>query len=162
MFDSMKHISFLFVILFAVNCTKVVTYSTTVTTAPIEKSYSTSIYVAMEKTKKAFESLGYEVIRVEESQNQIVTGWRPTLSNSHYLDLFKRPDYSANAGAYYQMVADISEQNNRVKVVVYTNVKSVVGNLVSSKVLENKFFDRLGDFIRSPQIEITNVGMTER
>ncbi len=143
-------------------CTKVVTYANIVTTEPIEKSYNTSLAVAMEKSQKALESLGYEIVRVEESQNQIVTGWRPTLSNSHYLTLFKRPDYSANAGSYYQIVADISADGNRIKVAVYTNVKSVAGNLTSSKVVENKFFERLGDFLRSPQIDITNVGMTER
>ncbi|MBF0107395.1 MAG: hypothetical protein HQM16_18955 [Deltaproteobacteria bacterium] len=146
----------------AAMCTKVVTYAKDHRTEAIAHSYSTNIPIAMQQTQVALKSLGYNVQGVDWSTNQITTGWRPVTSDSHYMNLFNRRDYSANSGSYYQLVATCSQESHKVGVSVYTVVKSLTGNLSSSMVVEKKFLGRLDDFMRSPQIEITNVGLTER
>ncbi|OVE81699.1 hypothetical protein BVY03_02890 [bacterium K02(2017)] len=143
-------------------CTKVVTYAKDYQTDSIDHSYSSNTAIALRQSQRALESLGYEISRVDETRFNIITGWLPTKSDSHYMPLFKRRDYSANAGAYYKLVVSISTDANKIKVSVHTIIKAISGKLKSSYVLENKFLKRLDNFMRSPQIEMTNVGVKER
>ncbi len=158
----LKYTIAIFLILFTVSCTKVLTYGATNNTKPLAHSYSSNLETAMHQTTKALESLGYEVLRKDEYRHRITTNWVPTKSDSHYLDLFKRRDYGASAGSYYQVVADIKTDGTRIKVSVSTVIKSISGKLKSSKVVEKKVLTKIDDFMRSPQIVITNVGMSER
>ena len=143
-------------------CTKVITYAADHPTEAVVHAYSSNIAVAMQQAQKALATLGYEVAQVDESRNQIITGWQPSKSDSHYMELFKHKDYSGNSGAYYKLVVDVFEEAPRVKVSVYTIVKSLSGNLTSSHVVENQLLKRIDDYMRSPQIEMTNIGVQER
>ena len=152
----------LFVFCSAQLCTKVVTYASKVGTDPVAHEYSTDTYTALEKTKKALDILGYEIVTVDESRNQITTGWKPVTSDSHYMNLFGRPDYAAADGAYYQVIANISQTGSKVEVSLSTNIQSVAGKLSSSKRIENDIFKQINTYLRSPQIIMTNVGVQER
>ena len=143
-------------------CTKVVVYGKDERTDAVSKTYKSNLRLSMLQAQKALESLGYEVSRVDNQQHQILTGWAAVLSDSHYKHQFNRRDYSASQGAYYQLQVDIVEYGDAIKVSVHTNVKSLIGDLSTSQVVENKFLKRLSDFMRSPQIQMTNVGVTER
>jgi len=146
----------------AASCTKVVTYGVDTHTLEVTHTYKSNVPTVLQQSKAALESLGYSVLRVDESRNRITTGWLPVKSDSHYFPLFGRADYSAAAGAYYQMIVDVFTDANDVKASASTLVKSISGRLESSLKAENKFLERLDDFMRSPQIEMTNVGVTER
>lgn len=154
------------VVLWAFNsasmCTKVVVYGTDTATDPVTHSYSTNLTTALEQSRKALESLGYSIASVDESRNRITTGWKPTRGDSHYLNLFERRDYGANAGAYYQLIVDVFEDGTKIKIAASTVVKSISGTLKSSNVVEKEALTRIDDYMRSPQIEMTNVGVTER
>lgn len=143
-------------------CTKVIAYSQENRTETISKSYKADIKTTYENTKLTLQKLGYQILHEDATNHKIITGWKSTESNSHYFNLFGRPDYSAPTGSYYQVLAFVSQSGNEVEVSLATNVKSVSGKLVSSKVVENKIFKQLSDYMRRPQIEITNVGMEER
>lgn len=143
-------------------CTKVVAYGTTVQTDAVMADYSSSVETTMESAKKALESLGYSVLDEDLLQRRITTGWVPTTSDSHYLPLFKRKDYGASVGGYYQLIIDFTEDASKIRVTAYTKVQSVSGSLSSSHVEEKKLLTRLGNHMRSPQIVITNVGVQER
>lgn len=144
------------------SCTKVVTYAQQYRTDAISHQYSSNRLTALEKAKTAMEGMGLQVLRVDESRYQVTSGWMPVLSNSHYMNLFGRNDYSGSQGAYYQLVADVFTEGNKIKVATYTNIKSLAGKLESALVVEKKFLSRLDNLMRSPQIELTNVGMKER
>lgn len=143
-------------------CTKVVTYGKDFKTNAISHTFSSNSAIAMELSKKALETLGYKIENYNLESGQIVTGWQPTTSGSHFLRLFKRKDYSGNAGVYYQFNVVVTEQTTGVLVSAYTTIKSIVGPLESSKQLENKFFKQLKTYMRSPQIIMTNVSVEER
>ncbi|MBU0505788.1 MAG: hypothetical protein ABII18_00820 [bacterium] len=145
-----------------VSCTKVIAYGAKNQTKPLTQSYSSNVSIAMTQAEKALESLGYRVLRTDESRNRLTTGWVATTSDSHYLEMFKRADYGGSAGSYYQVVCDVYEKGPKVEVSVSTIVKSISGQLKSSKVVERKVVKRVDEFMRSPQIVITNVGMQER
>jgi hypothetical protein len=154
--------TFLVILLIQHSCTKVVVYSRDVKNDAVTRSYRTDVYTAMEQTQRALEALNYKVLLVQEGMDQMKTGWRPTPPDSHYFSLFGRKDYSGNAGVYYQVIVDFVDDGTQVKVSVYTQIKSLVGKLKSSFVIEKKVLAKLDDFLRSPQIEINNVGVTER
>lgn len=143
-------------------CTKVVVYGKDYMTEPVVREYSVDLTTALDKAQKAAQSLGYEVLRTDESLNRVTMGWKPVKSDSHYMDLFKRPDYAANTGSYYQLIVDFKESGSKVIVSAITKLKTVAGGLKSSHVVENEYLSRLDDLLRSPQIDITNVGMEER
>ena len=60
-------------------------------------------------------------------------------------------------------MATIKQINaNRKNALLSKGPKSDLGKLKSSKVVERKVVKRVDEFMRSPQIVITNVGMQER
>lgn len=152
----------LFVMGTAQLCTKVVTYGATSNTDAIARSYAVDMTTAMNETQKAMQSLGYQVLSVDESRSRVTAGWKPTTSDSHYLPLFGRRDFSAATGAYYQLTADFTDDGGKVKVTVATTVQSIAGKLSSSRIEEEKCLNRLDDFLRTPQILMTNVGVQNR
>ncbi|MCP5463973.1 MAG: hypothetical protein H7A33_03010 [Deltaproteobacteria bacterium] len=140
-------------------CTKVVAYGTDNHTDPVAKEYSSNLPIVMEQAEKAFTTLGYDVVRVDNDFGRLRSGWRATAPDSHYLLLFDRKDFSANAGAYYQLLVDVKEEAGKVRVSVSTVVKSISGELLSNHVAEKDFLTLLSRYLRSPQIIMTNVGV---
>lgn len=143
-------------------CTKVAVYGTDTRTDPVSKIYNSDSYSSGENIQKAIESLGYAVTRAEDTATRFTTAWTSVPPGSHYLNLFNRKDYSASQGSYYQLIIEVTDLSPRMRVSVSTQIKSVSGKLSSAHVIENKVLARIDDFLRSPQIEMTNVGVTNR
>ncbi len=154
-------LGFILLVLSSPACTKVIAYGAVSETKPVTHTYLSNIQTTQKQTQRALVSLGYQIMDTDESRNRILTGWVPTTSDSHYLEYFNRRDYGAGAGSYYQLVADVFQEGNQVKVSVCTTIKSISGKLTSSRVVEKRLLAKLDDFMRSPQIVITNVGMQE-
>lgn len=152
----------LFSLVLCLSCTKVVVTAKEHKTNPVSKKYSTDVATAFVRSRDVLEKLGYHIQEADDLQLYLETRWQSTTSDSHYLDLFGRRDYSANQGSYFKVVVKTEQQGNYAGVIIYTRLKSVVGKLNSSNVLEKKFFNRLDTAMRSSQIEVTNVGMTEK
>ncbi len=143
-------------------CTKEIVYAKDYFTAP-EKIYaSTDKITVMAAMKKTLEQLGYEIASNDEENGKMTTGWKAVEVDSHYYDLFGRPDYGSTDGAYYQLLVDLNEEGSRLKVLVATKVKTIVGKLHSSGKVEKRVLKQLEDYLRSPQIEMSNVGVRKK
>ena len=151
-----------FLFLTASLCTKVAVYGTDTRTDAVFKIYNADLYSSADRVQKAIESLGYTVTRADDTTTRFTTAWSLVPPDSHYMNLFGRKDFSASQGSYYQLVVEVTDLSPRMRVSVSTQVKSVSGKLTSANVLENKVLARIDDFLRSPQIELTNVGVTNR
>lgn len=152
----------LFLFLSAGMCTKVAVYGTDTNTDAVVKIYNADLYSSADRIQKAIESFGYAVTRVDDMATRFTTAWKLVPPDSHYSGYFNRKDFSASQGSYYQLIVEVTDLSPRLRVSVSTQVKSVAGKLTSAHVLEKKVLARIDDFLRSPQIEMTNVGVTNR
>lgn len=161
-----KNIQYLFLTVFMTlicgACTKVVVRANEVKTNAVTKNYKTDLASVYEQSKITLEKMGYTLLQNDEAMQTLETRWQPTTSDSHFLPLFGRRDYSANQGGYYKLHIESEEQGSQVEVRVSTVLKSISGKLETSEVLEKRFLAKLSDALRSAQIEVNNVGMEEK
>lgn len=159
-----KLLAFISLLLFfsAGMCTKVAVYGTDTRTDAVSKIYNADLYSSADRIQKAIESLGYATTRADDTATRFTTAWTSVPPDSHYMNLFNRKDFSASQGSYYQLIVEVTDLSPRMRVSVSTQIKSVSGKLTSARVLENKVLARIDNFLRSPQIEMTNVGVTNR
>lgn len=150
------------VVVWGVSCTKVVVRAKEQKTNPVSKQYASDVSSVFTASQQALEHMEFAMQDVDPLQLHLETRWHSTTSDSHYMDLFGRKDFAVNQGAYYKLVVDAEQQGNYVGVTAYTVLKTVAGKLESSQVVEGEFFKHLDDSMRSPQIEVTNVGMTSK
>jgi len=146
----------------AQGCTKKIVYSRNYNTQPRTSLYYADKTALMENARRIIENLDYSILSYETETGKIVTGWKPVESDSHYLNLFGRKDFGNTDGAYYQLVIDVIPEGPKLKVLASTTVKTIVGKLNTNNVVERRFLDKLDNVMRSPQIEITNVGMEKK
>lgn len=155
-------IFFLWLATINATCTKEIVFAKDYFTQP-EKAYvATDKATAMEALKKTLTKLGYEIASTDEENGKITSGWKPVESDSHYYNLFGSKDFGSSDGAYYQLLVDINEEGSQMKVLVATKVKTVVGRLVSNKIVEKRVLKQMEDFLRPIQIEMSNVGVRRK
>lgn len=143
-------------------CTKAIVYGKNYDTPPKKirfQSDRASVFSAVEKT---LQSQGYQIVEVDESRARFVTGFRAVESDSHYFNLFGRKDYGLTDSAYYRVTVDMIEEGSKVKVLVSTTIKTVIGKLESSGKVENRILTQVGDLVRSREIQMSNVGIESR
>ena len=75
---------------------------------------------------------------------------------------FERRDYGLTDGAYYQLVVDIMEEGSQMKVAVSTTIKSIAGKMKTSGKVEKRILKQLKNYLRAPQIQMTNVGVKKK
>lgn len=143
-------------------CTKEIVHSKDYYTQPRTGLFETDQPSVLQASQKILENLGYSIHQVDEYRGRIITGWRPTEADSHYAKLFERKDYGVSDGAYYQLIMDLSQQGSKIKVAISTTVKSIAGKLESDGKVEQRVIARLEDELRSPQIQMSNVGIKKR
>lgn len=143
-------------------CTKALVYGKDYRTQPKAELYENGFNEVMETTVKTLENMGYKVHHIDEAKGQVVTGWMPVESDSHYFDLFGRKDFGASDGAYYQLIVDFFQVGSKVKVSISTVAKTIVGRLHTNNKLERKIHRQLADLLRAPQIQMTNVGVDKK
>jgi hypothetical protein len=144
------------------SCTRVMVIASDHATDPVVRRYTGGPDLLFTRSLKILETMGYDTPITDNVQFKITTGWKPVGSSTHYLTIFNSKDYGASDGAYYQMQLSVVPEGAYSRVEVRTNVKSVAGKLSSANVLEKAFLERLDDASRSPQIQVTNVGVTNR
>lgn len=146
----------------AQTCTKEIVYGRDYYTTPKKAYFQADRTEMMESIQKALEQQGYEVQNIDESKGRVTSGWRAVEVDSHYFDLFGRKDYGSSDGAYYQVMVDLMEEGAQTKILVSTKVKTIVGKLESSGKVERRLLETIEDFLRPPQIELTNVGVRKK
>lgn len=155
-------ITFIWLTFSAQLCTKEIVHGKDYYTQPMSASFSTNQETALEALNKALTKYGYEILNTDESKGRITTGWRPVEVDSHYLYIFGNKDYGVSDGAYYQLIVDLFQEGPKIKVSVSTTVKTIVGQLKSSGKVEKRILNQLADYLRSPLIKMTNVGVENK
>lgn len=145
-------------------CAKEVITASDHDTKPLSKKYHNITTLELyQKSSQILESMGYTFAPNSDFNNlQLITIWRSTTSGSHYLKIFDRKDYSGAMGAYYQLIVQFTPSDNATRIDVKTKIKNLAGRLTSSDKIEKEFFERLEDATRSPNIKITNVGVSNQ
>lgn len=146
----------------AQGCTKKIVYAKNYNTQPYKAYYMTDKSTVMDAVRKVLENSNYAIHDINPESGRIITGWKPVESDSHYFDLFGRKDFGTTDGSYYQLIVDLMPETSRIKVLVSTTVKSITGKLETNQVVERRFIKQLDHLMRSPQIEITNVGVEKK
>jgi hypothetical protein len=143
-------------------CTKDIVYSKDYYTQPVSQYFDTDKATMMETVNRALEHDGYEIYNIDEAKGRYITGWKSVESDSHYLDFFGRRDYGLADSVYYQLVIDLLDEGSRVKVVASTTIKSIAGPMKSSGKVEKRIIAQLKDYLRAPQLIMTNVGVRKK
>lgn len=142
-------------------CSHVVVRGTEQQLTPFSKVFKGSRETVWGAAKQALTDEGYKILEDRPAEGILETGWIPAKAASHYVDLFGRRDY-ATVGAYYKLYVLVSPEDDGQEVAVRGIANSTISNLKSSGAEEEKILRRIANLLRSPSIEITNVGITEQ
>lgn len=126
----------------------------------VSKSFSTDTTNALAAVRWALNANGYSIANDNVGEGTITTTWVPTTSDSHAVDLFNRRDFGAN-GAYRQLEVHVSGEEGRTRVDVGSRIKTMVSNLKSTGIEERKVLNEIGNYLRTSEPELTNIGLDE-
>ncbi|MBI1909330.1 MAG: hypothetical protein HYS22_04090 [Deltaproteobacteria bacterium] len=147
-------------ILILAGCTKPLIYGKDRPVDPVSQAFPASEQETYTAAKEVLKTLGYKIAYDNQEKRTLKTGWRSTSIDSHYVELFGRPDYGT-VGAYYQLVVEIGEREGKSEVTITAQPRSIVPNLKSSGRVEKKVLARMADLLRSDDIQVTNIGLQE-
>jgi len=130
------------------------------TATTVSKTFKTDANGAYAAVRSVLKTNGY-AITAEDLQNGIVTsGWRASTADSHYVAPFGHRDYGVN-GAYFKLEIRLIPDGSSTRVEIASKVKSIVAHLKSSEIEEKKILSKVGDYLRGPDIRLTNIGIDE-
>ncbi len=124
----------------------------------VVKAFPVDAGLTFKSVKEALVIRGYNLQNENAQEGALETHWQPTTSDSHYVDMFNRQD-RGTVGAYYKLVVKVKPQGNQSEVEIYSLAKSIISNLKSTGIEEEKVLDKVADFTRKSNIEVTNVGI---
>ncbi len=126
---------------------------------PMTQSFPVDTKAALQAVKESLTYNGYEIQSEDDAKGVLETHWQPSTSDSHYVDFFQRRDMGT-VGSYYKLIVKVSPKGQADSQVEISSVsKSIVSNLKSTGMEEEKIFKKVGDFTRKSNIEVTNVGL---
>jgi hypothetical protein len=126
----------------------------------VSKSFSTDSTNALAAVRWALKINGYSIANENAGEGTITSSWLPTTSDSHAINLFNRRDFGAN-GAYHQLEVHVSGEDGRTRVDVGSRLKALVANLKSTGIEERKILNEIGNYLRTSEPELTNIGVGE-
>lgn len=147
-------------LLLSVGCTK--TYSVAKETSPklIQKEFSASpndLYYAL---RWAFRNHGYPMA-VEDFQNGVLkTRFVSVKPSSHYILIFDRKDFGVT-GAYHQLEARLVPRGGKTVLQIGSRIKGIIANIHSNGSEEAMILSKVADYLRDPNVPITNQGVQE-
>ncbi len=155
-----KTIILLFFLLLSVGCNKV--YRTAKPSQPhlYKQTFSATpndIYYAL---RWALRANGYPIAEEDLQNGVIKSRFVPVKATSHYLNIFDRQDYGINGG-YHQLEAKLIPQNGKTEVQIGSRIQSIVSRLRSNGSEEELILGKIGDYLRNPNVQLTNLGIQE-
>lgn len=124
------------------------------------RSYAANTNDTYYAVRWALKAVNIPVANEDLNNGVITTKWIPVSSGSHYIELFGRPDYGAT-NSYHQIDVHISSDQGRSLVKVGSRIKTLAANFKSSGNIEKKVLDEVGNFLRTSEPDITNLGINE-
>jgi len=139
-------------------CSKPALYGTIQESDEVVQYYQVPPADAFRAVKEALTFRGYSLKSIDEQAMTIETYWQPTTADSHYVEVFERRDYGT-VGAYYRLAVKVTARGEGSKVAITNVAKSIISNLKSSQRAENVVFEKVSDFTRKRDIQVTNIGL---
>ncbi len=124
------------------------------------RSYAANANDTYYAVRWALKDVNMPVATEDLNAGIITTKWEPVTSDSHYVEMFGRPDYGVT-NSYHQLEVQISFDQGRSMVKVGSRIKSLVARLQTSGIIEKKVLDGIGNFLRNSEPDITNLGVSE-
>lgn len=133
--------------------------------SPVERTFTADANQAYYAIRWALAATGYPVGNEDLRNGTISTTWVPTKVGSQYLDPFDRNDPGTrdfgNRGGYYRMDLQVIPEDGKARIVVTSQVRSIVANLKSSGEQEDRVLNKIGDYLRNADPDVTNVSIPE-
>ena len=120
-------------------------------------SNANDLYYAL---RWALRTYGYPIAEEDLQNGVIKTHYVPVKAYSHYLELFNRHDFGIN-GAYHQLEVRLVPQNGKTEVQVGSRIQSIVAHLKSAGTEEQMILDKVADYLRNQNVQVTNLGLRE-
>jgi hypothetical protein len=139
-------------------CSKPLLYGNLQETEEIVKTYQVPPAEAFRAAKEALLFKGYSLKQEDPTNFILETYWQPSTADSHYVNVFGRKDFGT-VGSYYRLVVKITPKGNGSRVGISNVAKSFISNLKSSQQEEDKIFEKISDFTRKQDIQVTNIGL---
>lgn len=134
-------------------------------TTPVERMYDVTPNQAYYALRWALASAGYPVGQEDLSNGVISTSWVPTSPSSHYLNPFDRSDPDArdfvNLSGYYKIDFQVVPEGGKTRVVAISRVRVVVAAVKSTGAQETLVLNKVGDYLRTQDPDVTNLGVKE-
>lgn len=146
-----------FSLLLGSSCNKAMVTGRDLDTEPVVHEFTAPYPEVFLAARQALRDMEFKVEYYNEEQGIIRTGWMPVTSDSHYVDVFGRPDYGAN-GAYYHFAIRMQDLGNKTRVQVQAPLRTIVAKMYSSHREENRLLKRVRHLVRPADFKVTNVG----
>jgi len=126
----------------------------------VSRSFSTDANQAYYAVRAALKASGYFISSEDLQDGVIKSSWVRSKADSFYVAPFGHVDYIAD-GAYYRLQVNIIPKDgvSKVDIEVASHVKSVSSHLHSSGIYEKKVLEKIADYLRPSDIDVTNVGI---
>lgn len=143
----------------AASCAKPLLYGKVQQVSVVRAGFSGPYSDVYEATKWALNQAGYSIQEESKQRGTIVTDWRPSTPDSHYVEVFNRRDYGTTA-AYYHLDLALYQEAGKTQIAVRSISKSVVSHLKSTEIEEKRILSLVEQSLREKDIEVTNLGVT--
>lgn len=143
------------------HCAKPLLYGKVQKVAAVRESFAYSYDEVYAATLWALEQEGYSIEESSKERGTIITDWTPSTPDSHYVEVFGRRDYGTTASYYHLDIALYQDDQKKIQVVVRSVAKSVVTRLFSTQIEEHHVIDRIQNYLRGRDIDLTNLGTSK-
>ncbi|MBF0493312.1 MAG: hypothetical protein HQM15_11120 [Deltaproteobacteria bacterium] len=150
--------SLTFILVGFCNCGKARLFGTQMEVNPVSKSFPVEPGLALKSAKEALAFYGYNLQKEDAEKGMLETHWQPTTSDSHYVSYFDKQD-RGTVGAYHKLVVKVTSKGQGSQVEVSSVAQSFVNNLLSTQIEEHKVLNKIADFTRRQEVEVTNIGL---
>lgn len=108
----------------------------------------------------ALKENAYPIDKENLSEGMITTSWVPVTSDSHYIPVFGRRDYGVT-NSYHQLQVQVTSEEGRTRVRIGSRVMGLVSNIESTGMEEKKVLADIGNYLRTKDPDVTNLGLIE-
>ena len=129
----------------------------------VARTYNTDANEAYYAVRWALKTSGYSITSENLQDGVVMSSWLASKVDSFYVDPWGgHPDFGAD-GAYYRLEVRIvpTDDSSKTRVEVISHVKSLIAHLHSSEIYEKKILSKVSDYLRNPDLKVTNLGAEE-
>lgn len=153
-----KKIIFVVFALASMHCSKPLLFGKVQQVSVVRGSFNGSYSQVYDAAKLALSQSGYSIEEEFRQKGTIVTDWKPSTPDSHYVQVFDRRDYGT-VGAYYHLDLALYQEAGKIQVAIRSVSKSIVTRLKSTEIEEREILSRMQEYLRGKEIEVTNLGI---